>query len=167
MKVKDIALIGILSATITAGKLALSFIPNVEVVTLLFIIYTNVFGLKRSLMVTIIFSTLEIFIYGFYTWIIGYYIIWPLLVLLTNFLKKKTQSEYGFAVLAGLFSLFFGLFFALFESIFYGIVYGFSYWIKGIPFDIIHGLSNFIIILLLYKPITGILLKYKTNETYR
>src|SRR5690554_183569 len=111
MEVKDIALIGVLSATITAGKLALSFIPNVEVVTLLFIIYTVVFGLKRSLMISVVFSTIEVLIYGFSTWFIVYYIIWPGLILLTNLLKERV-SEYGFAILAGVFGLSFGLFFA-------------------------------------------------------
>lgn len=47
MKIRDLTLIGILSASITAGKLALSFIPNVEVVTLLFIMYAIVFGTKK------------------------------------------------------------------------------------------------------------------------
>ncbi len=164
MKVKDIALIGILSATITAGKLALCFIPNVEVVTLLFIVYTVVFGMRRTLMISCVFSTIEIFIYGFSTWFLVYYLIWPFLIFLSNFLRKKISSEYGFATLAGLFGLLFGLFFAVFESFFYGIMYGVSYWIKGIPFDIVHGVSNFIIVLLLYKPLVNVLLKYDTQS---
>ncbi|MGB4006276.1 MAG: hypothetical protein WBI32_09005, partial [Halanaerobiales bacterium] len=144
--VKEIALIGLLSATITAAKFALSFIPNIEIVTLLFILYTTVFGLRPTLLASFIFSTTEIFIYGFSTWLVGYYIIWPALILLTYFLQKRIRSEYGFALLGGLFGFLFGFFFALVESCFYGIFYGISYWIKGIPFDIIHGVSNFIII---------------------
>lgn len=161
MKVKDIALIGILSATITAGKLALSFLPNIEVVTLLFIVYTIVFGMRRSLMIAFVFSTIEIFLYGFSTWLLVYYFIWPLLILLTNLLRQKVRSEYVFATLAGLFGLSFGLFFAIVESFFYGIMYGISYWVKGIPLDILHGVSNFIIVILLYKPLVDVLLKYK------
>lgn len=155
--VKEIALIGLLSATITAAKFALSFIPNIEVVTLLFILYTTVFGLRPTLFASLIFSTTEILIYGFSTWLIGYYIIWPVLILLTHFLQYRIKSEYGFAFLGGLFGLLFGLFFALVESCFYGIFYGISYWIKGVPFDIIHGVSNFIIILSLYKPLRNML----------
>ena len=44
----------LLSASITAGKLALSFIPNIEIVTLLFIVYTVSFGLKRSLLASVV-----------------------------------------------------------------------------------------------------------------
>ncbi len=34
LDVYDIVLVGILSATLTAGKMALAFVPNVEIVTL-------------------------------------------------------------------------------------------------------------------------------------
>lgn len=89
MKIRDIALIGILSATMTAGKLALSFIPNVEIVTLLFIVYTIVFGYKKVLLVSLVFTTTEIFIYGFSTWFLVYYMIWPILIIITESMKKR------------------------------------------------------------------------------
>jgi len=154
MKAKDIALIGLLSASITSGKLILSFIPNVEIVSLLLIVYTVTFGLKRSILVSIIFTTTEIFIYGFSTWLLVYYLIWPMLVIITHLIKKIIKNEYGYATVAGLFGLFFGLFFAIVESFFYGYAYGLTYWVRGIPFDILHGVSNFIIVLLLFNPIT-------------
>ncbi|MFW6030055.1 MAG: hypothetical protein ACOCRO_07345 [Halanaerobiales bacterium] len=164
MKIKDIALIGIMSATITAGKLALSFLPNVEVVTLLFILYTVSFGWKHALMAAIIFSTTEIFIYGFYTWLLGYFLIWPLLIFIVEISKRKIKTEYFYASIAGIFGLSFGFFFAIIESFFYGISYGFAYWIRGIPFDIVHGFSNFIIVLLLYKPLKKVLLRLNKNK---
>lgn len=159
MKVRDIVLIAILSATLTASKMALSFVPNVEIVTLLFIIYTIVFGFKRTILVSIIFSTTEIFLWGFNTWLLGYYLIWPLLVIATGLISKTTKSEYIFAILAGIFGLSFGLFFSVTESIFYGIGYGITYWIRGLLFDIIHGFSNFILVLILFKPIKSVIEK--------
>ncbi len=164
LDVYDIVLVGILSATLTAGKMALAFVPNVEIVTLLFILYTVTLGLKKALLTAIIFSTIEIFIYGFSTWILGYYFIWPALILITWVLRKTVNSEYGYAIIGGLFGLCFGMFFAVFESIFYGWAYGFSYWVRGIPMDILHGVSNFIVILLLYKPLSKILKKCKAGK---
>jgi len=32
--------------------------------------------------------------------------------------------------------------------------YALSWWVTGIPWDILHGVSNFIIMLVLYKPIS-------------
>lgn len=157
MRAKDIALIGLLSATITAGKLALSFVPNVEIVTLLFIIYTLVFGVKRTLMVSIIFITTEILIYGFSTWLLVYYIIWPVLIIISGILGMKIKTEYGYAFIAGIYGLCFGLFFAIGESFFYGIGYGITYWVRGLPFDILHGFSNFILVVILFNPLKNTL----------
>ena len=164
LKVHDIVMVGLLSATITAGKLALSFVPNVEIVTLLFIVFTVSLGLKKALLVSVIFSTTEILIYGFSTWILGYYLIWPLLVIITWFVNKTINSEYVYAAIGGFFGLFFGFFFALVESIFYGWAYGVSYWLRGIPMDVLHGASNFIIVLLLFEPLYRIFKKCKNNE---
>ena len=152
MKARDIAIIGLLSASITTGKLVLSFIPNVEIVSLLFIVYTIIFGIKRSIIISIIFSTTEIFIYGFSTWLLGYYLVWPMLIIIIHFAEKIIKTEYGYATIAGLFGFFFGAFFAIAESFFYGYAYGLTYWVRGIPFDILHGVSNFIIVLILFNP---------------
>jgi len=159
MKVKDIVLIGILSASLTAGKLALSFIPNVEIVTLLFIVFTLSLGIRRGLFIAIVFATTEILIYGFSTWVLLYYFIWPLLVVITGLLGKLIKSEYGYAILAAIFGLCFGLFAAINESIFYGLAYGLVYWTKGLVFDLVHGVSNFIIVLLLFKPLNKFISK--------
>lgn len=163
MKIRDIVLISILSATLTAGKLTLSFVPNVEIVTLLFIVYTTVFGVKNSLFISLVFSTTEILLYGFSTWLIGYYIIWPILIMIVALIKKNLKSEYGYATIGAIFGYAFGMFFAILESLFYGIAYGWLYWIRGLPFDLMHGTSNFIIILVLYKPLVALLMKLKQS----
>ena len=163
MKTKDVVLIGILSASITAGKLALSFIPNIEIVTLLFIVYTIVFGHKRTLLVSVVFVTTEIFLYGFATWLLGYYIIWPLLILITEVISRRFQSEYAYAILGAVFGYAFGLFFAVVESFFYGIAYGWAYWLRGLLFDLVHGTSNFVIILMLFNPLIKLLGKLKRS----
>ncbi len=72
-----------LAATITGGKLALAAVPNVEIVTLLIIVYTAVFGLSVSLPVTLIFVSAEILIFGLNTWVVSYYIHWCALAALT------------------------------------------------------------------------------------
>ncbi|OPL07544.1 MAG: hypothetical protein AVO33_05330 [delta proteobacterium ML8_F1] len=161
MKPKEITTVAILSASLTAGKLALSAVPNIEIVSFLFIVFTVVFGVKRTLLTAVIFTTTEMLIYGFGIWILGYYLIWPTLILLTALLKPHLKSEYGYSIFSGLFGLFFGLYFAVFESFFYGIGYGITYWIQGIPFDLLHGGSNFIVMLVLFKPITRSVLKMK------
>lgn len=168
MRLRDIVLIAILSATLTAAKLALSFIPNVEIVTLLLIIFALVLGVKRTLFISIIFVCTEILIYGFSTWVLGYFLVWPLLVIITGTLKSFVTNEYGYALIAGVFGLCFGFFFAITESFFYGVTYGISYWISGLSFDIVHGVSNFILTLVLFKPLYKVfstqILKYDSSN---
>lgn len=167
LSVHDIVLIPLLSASLTAGKMALSFIPNVEIVTLLFMVYASVFGIKRTVLVSIIFSTIEIFFYGLQTWLIGYYLLWPLLIFLSKTLYKRTRSEWPFAFLGLTFGLCFGLFFAMIESIFYGFSYGVVYWLRGIPFDVVHGASNFVLAIFLYRPLEALLTQLRDKYAFQ
>ena len=48
LNTKEIALMGILSALLIIGQVALGFLPNIEVVTLLVIAYTLVFEIGRA-----------------------------------------------------------------------------------------------------------------------
>ena len=52
MRTKDVCLIAILSATLTVGKMALSFVANVEVVTLLLTVYALTLPRSRVLIAT-------------------------------------------------------------------------------------------------------------------
>lgn len=42
-----------------------------------------------------------------------------------------------------------------------GFTFAITWWISGIPYDVIHGIANFILCIILFKPITKILLKFK------
>jgi hypothetical protein len=71
LNTKEIALMGILSALLIIGQVALGFLPNIEVVTLLVIAYTLVFG-KKVFFIIYIFVLVEGLIYGFGLWWINY-----------------------------------------------------------------------------------------------
>lgn len=58
-----LVLIAFLSALLIVSKEALSFLPNIELVTLLLILYTNLLGLKTSIYITFIFTTVQALIY--------------------------------------------------------------------------------------------------------
>ena len=86
--VRDIAITGMMIATIEVAKNALAFIPNVELVSLLVILFTLYFG-KKILFVIPAFILLEGCIYGFGLWWIMYLYTWPLLVLITWIFRKQ------------------------------------------------------------------------------
>lgn len=153
---RELILLSFLSILITVGKVSLASIPNVEVVSFLFIVYTVVLGYKRSLLISVIFSTTEILIWGFGLWTFGYYLFWPLLVMITHLFSRRIKSALGWAIVSGLFGLSFGLLFAIYTAPLTKVNI-FVYWMNGITFDLVHMVGNFFIMLILYKPIKQVL----------
>lgn len=153
---RELILLSFLSILITVGKMSLATIPNIEVVSFLFIVYTVVLGFKRSFLISIIFSTTEILIWGFGLWTFGYYLFWPLLILITELFRRRIKGALGWAIISGLFGLSFGLLFAIYTAPLTRVNI-FVYWINGITFDVVHMIGNFTIMLILYKPIKQVL----------
>ena len=156
---KDIALVGMMVATIEAGKLAMSFLPNIEPVTLFIILYTLKFG-PKVLYAIFIFIILEGFLYGFGIWWFVYLYIWPLLSILTMIFRKYT-SLWFWMFFSTLFGLSFGLLSSLTTLVLSGPQAAFSYFIAGIPFDLLHGVGNFAITGALFLPLRKILTKVR------
>lgn len=155
LTIQDIALIGIMTATLEAGKLALSFLPNIEIVSLFIILYTLFFG-RKTIYAIYTFVIIEGCLYGFGIWWIMYLYVWPLLALLT-WCFRKHAAPLPYAILSGVFGLFFGALCAIPYLFIGGWSMAFSWWIAGIPYDIIHCVANFILCLFLFKPLHQVL----------
>lgn len=145
--------IAFLSALLIVSKEVLSFLPNIEIVTLLLMVYTYTLGLKDSLSVSFIFTLIQSILYPPHMWVFTYLIIWPLLILITSFAKKKNVSTLTLAVLSGLFGLSFGFINTLVSIPYFGINTFYSIWMMGLPWDLVHGVSNYFIVLLLFEPL--------------
>lgn len=159
LSIKDIALIGVMTATLEAGKYALSFIPNVEIVSLLIILYTLFFE-RKAIYAIFCFILLDGCIYGFGLWWIMYLYAWPILSLLTSW-QKKNRSAIFYSLLSGTFGLCFGALCALPYLFIGGIKMALSWWIAGIPYDIIHCIGNFVLCMVLFKPLYYVLSRIK------
>ena len=151
MRAKDIALIGMMSAVMITAQVVLNFLPNIEFVSLLIILYTLVFG-WRALYIIYVFVAAEGLIYGFGLWFINYLYVWTVLFVLV-FLLRKLNSTFLWAVISGLYGLSFGALCSIPYFITGGPASGFAYWVQGIPFDILHGAGNFIAAIVLYHPL--------------
>ena len=163
-KAADVARVGLMIAVIEAAKLALAQMPNVELVSFFIIMFTLYFG-KKVFLVIPAFILIEIMIFGFdIMWVISYCYIWPLLCILTLFFRNKPKSSFAPALLSGFFGLFFG-FLCSFPYLFIStgtnpnasLAAAITWWIAGIPFDVIHGISNFVIMLVLYLPVSRVM----------
>ena len=85
---RSIALVGIMAATLECGKLVLSFLPNIEVVTILCALYGYVFGVL-GIVAAVVFVCIEPLIYGFGSWIITYFTYWPLVAFVFMMLRRR------------------------------------------------------------------------------
>lgn len=147
---KDIALIGMMIATIEVAKVAMAALPNIELTSFLIILYTLYFG-KRILFVIPAFILLECCMYGFGLWWIMYLYAWPLLALVTHIFRRQ-ESAWFWSIVSGAFGLSFGALCAIPYLFISGPKGAFAWWVAGIPFDVIHCISNFAICLVLFLP---------------
>lgn len=156
MNAKEVAYLGVMVALLEVSKIALAIIPNVELVSLLLIVFTLVMG-RKTYLVTVGYAIIECLLWGMGTWVIMYLYVWPILVATIRLLNKlHINSVLAYSIASGAFGLLFGAFSSLTYVAIGGWSMGFSWWINGIPFDLIHGISNFIICLALYKPLLKI-----------
>lgn len=149
------ALYGMLAGIVTALQVAMSFLPNIEPVTLLIMVYSMVFG-REALYIAATFVLLEGFVFGFGLWWFSYLYIWPLWALLARLIPRQSPAPV-WAAAGGAFGLSFGALCALPYLLAGGWGAAVSYWISGIPFDLAHCGGNFILILTLGKPLYRLL----------
>lgn len=153
--IRDIVTVGLAVAFIEAAKFVMAGIPNVELTSFLLIMFALHFG-KLIYFAIPVFILIEGAVYGFGLWWIMYLYAWPMLVIVTRLIGRK-MSRYGLAMLSGAFGLGFGAMCALPYIFLGGFKAAFLYWVAGIPFDIVHGVSNFIIMMILYRPMARIM----------
>ncbi|MFR4350415.1 MAG: hypothetical protein ACLT3H_01965 [Roseburia sp.] len=163
--VRDIALIGMMIAALETAKLSLSFLPNVELVTLLIILYTLFFG-WRIFYVMPAFILIEGCLYGFGTWWVMYAYIWPLLAVLAWLFRKK-ESVWFWSVFSGAYGLFFGALCSVFYFFVGGPKMAFVWWVAGIPYDLIHCASNAVLCAVLFLPLSHVMGRFGAEKYLR
>lgn len=154
---KDITLVGFLAAVLLIVQLSLSFLPNIELVSLLVVLFTQHYK-KKTLFIIYIFALIQGVLYGFGIWWIMYLYVWTILYFITTCFKG-CKSPIGWAIILGFFGLCFGLLCSIPYFFVSGISGGIAYIISGIPFDIGHCIGNALSALVLYYPLNRLLTK--------
>jgi len=131
---------------------------------LLVIIYTQIFG-KKVFFIIYAFAILEGLIYGFGVWWLMYLYVWSLLSIVVLQFKKQ-ESVILWTIVSGGFGFIFGLLCSIPYFFIGGFPMAMAYWIAGIPFDLLHGVGNIAVVLVLYKPIFHLLKKLAGDEIY-
>ena len=154
---KAVSLVGIMAATVECAKLALSALPNVEVVTLLLAVYGYTFG-YLGVAAAFVFVIIEPLIYGFGPWFLSYLIYWPTVALVFCVLGKKkihsrviaTSIAVGLTVLFGVLSsvIDVALYLGVNSHFFYNLG---LYYIRGMVFNCVQIACNAVLFPLLFE----------------
>ncbi len=155
---------GILTATLFMGQVVLSFLPNVEIVSLLIILYT-LFLRRKIFFVIYSFVLLEGFFYGFGVWWFSYLYIWSLFACIVLLLRSNASPLF-WSIVSGFFGLSFGALCSLPYLLSGGPAAAFSYWASGLLFDVFHCIGNAVLCLLLFRPLYALMesfYKYEKN----
>lgn len=161
---KEIAVFGMLGAMMYASKLIMEIAPNIHLIGIFVVAITLVYG-KKALYPIYIFVIMTGLFSGFAMWWVPYLYIWTVLFFATMLLpktKKNAAKLYGSGAalekkevrrlaiicmsLCSAHGFLYGILYAPAQAFMFGLSFeGMLAWIvAGIPFDIIHGTSNFL-----------------------
>ena len=144
---KEIALFGMLGAIMYASKFIMEVIPNVHLLGVFTVAFTVVYR-KKALYPIYIFVILTGIFSGFASWWVPYLYIWTVLwgavMLLPREMPKKVQPVVYMAVCSA-HGFLYGTLYAPVQAILFGLSFKrmIAWIIAGLPWDCIHGISNF------------------------
>ena len=151
LTILEMVLFGMLAGLTFALQVVMGFLPNIEPVSLLVMLFAVTFGWK-CLYPIYIFVVMEILYYGISLWNAYYLYVWTILAVGAIFMRKA-QSPFAWAMLSAVFGLLFGALCGIVDVFMGGVAFAVSKWAMGIPFDVTHCVGNFVIALVLFKPL--------------
>lgn len=141
-------------ALIFALKMAMAPLPNIEPVTLLLLICGMCFP-WQGLWCAIVYVVLELLFWGIGPWSISYLYLWPLIFSIGHLLRS-IHSTLFWAFTAALCGFGFGAACAPVFLAMGGWSAMLAWWQAGVLFDLLHGCGNFVLMLLLYRPLRAL-----------
>ena len=155
LSIRELTCLATMGALMFALKMAMAALPNIHPVAMLIILTALQFS-WRALYAVGVYVLLEGLMFGFGLWWISYLYCWPLLAVLTILLRRN-EGRIFWASLAALFGLSFGALCAIPYFFIGGAGMAFSYWLSGIPFDLLHCAGNFAVTFALLPPLRRVL----------
>ncbi len=167
LKLKDIAILSLMTALMCAGDFAMEWLPNVHFVGVFIAVATVVYR-KYALLPIYAYVLLQGVIGGFGPWWAGYLYVWAILWGCIMLVPKKTPEKARYILcvaICALHGFLFGVLYAPVQAIMFGLdLKGTLAWIAaGFYFDMLHGIGNLVLGTLLIYPMIQIL---KSTDKY-
>ncbi len=146
--VKETVIFGMLGALMYASKLIMELLPNIHLLGVFTIAYTIVYR-KKALYPIYTYVLINGIFAGFATWWIPHLYLWTILWGVTMLLPKNISPKakpWVYMIVNACHGLLYGILYAPTQALVYGMSFaGMKSWIvAGLPWDLLHGVSNFI-----------------------
>lgn len=148
INVKETVIFAMLGALMYMSKLLMDALPNIHLIGVFIVAITVVYR-KKALYPIYIFVLMSGLLGGFSAWWVPYLYIWTVLWGMTMLLPKNLPSKAApviYMVVCSLHGFIYGILYAPAQALMFGLDFkGTLAWIAaGFPFDITHGISNFL-----------------------
>lgn len=170
LTVRETAVFGMLGALMYASKMIMEIAPNVHLLGVFTIAFTVVYR-KKALYPIYTYILLNGIFSGFATWWIPYLYVWTVLWAVTMFLPKnmpKVVKPVVYMLVNTCHGFLFGTLYAPAQALIFGLNFDamIAWIIAGLPWDFIHGVSNFFCGILIV-PIINVLQKLERTDNIR
>ncbi len=147
LRVKEITVFGMLGAVMLASKFVLDAFPNIHLLGMFTISFTLVYRKKALYPIYTYVLILGMFS-GFAAWWIPHLYLWAVLWGMTMLLPRNLSPKIAptvYMLLCAAHGFLYGTLYAPTQALLFGLdLQGTIAWIiSGLPFDLIHGVSNF------------------------
>ncbi len=173
-KTKQLAFISIFTAILIGSQFALSFISGIEIVTVLFLAFAYVFGIKMSLFVANSFSLLRCIVFGFFPNILILYLtFYNLFALIIGFIGTRLQHKLNLKIHITLIfiSIILTVSFTMLDNLITPIYYGFTkeasiaYATMSLTACVPQIICSTVTVSLLFYPLYRVFTKFTTIRT--
>lgn len=146
LSVKETAVFGMFGALMYASKMLMEIFPNIHLLGVFTVALTLVYR-QKALYPIYIYVLLNGLFAGFSTWWVPYLYIWTILWGATMLLPRKMPAwlcPIAYAALCSVHGFLYGVLYSPAQALFFGLNFEqtVAWIIAGLPFDLIHGISN-------------------------
>lgn len=168
LRIREIVIFGMLGALMFASKVAMEALPNVHLLGVFTIAITVVYRWK-ALFPIYTYVMINGLFAGFAVWWIPYLYLWTLLWGATMLLPKKLPKKlrpFIYAALCSAHGFAFGTLYAPAQALLFGMSFEatIAWIIAGLPFDCVHGISNFFVGMLIVPIIKALQVAERTTH---
>lgn len=160
--VRELTIFSMLGAVMYASKILMDLAPNIHLIGVFIVAFTIVYR-QKALYPIYVFVFITGMLSGFAAWWVPYLYIWTVLWGITMLLPKrmpKWLKPFVYMITCALHGFLYGALYAPVQALLFGLNFDgmVAWYLAGLPWDILHGISNFFCGILI-MPIISILRK--------